>query len=168
MYITSTALGKPRAVADHVQLEFLLESFTKQVEEVITQTESISSDIQATLEVAELMLDSVRNSLMDLDIKIGVSTLSVGTGALIAGVFGMNVSLRTISSDLGGVADSDKLTSNLESTPFLFYGTTATLLFVAGIIWRAGYRVLRRLRHVTLPARPSTGLAAPQDDPPSR
>jgi magnesium transporter len=79
-------------VADHVQLEFLLESFTKQVEEVITQTESISSDIQATLEVAELMLDSVRNSLMDLDIKIGVSTLSVGTGALIAGVFGMNVS----------------------------------------------------------------------------
>ena len=48
--------------------------------------------MQSTQEIAELMLDSGRNALLALDIKVSIATLGVGTGALIAGFFGMNVS----------------------------------------------------------------------------
>ena len=48
--------------------------------------------MNSTQEIAELMLDSGRNALLALDIKVSIATLGMGTGALIAGVFGMNVS----------------------------------------------------------------------------
>jgi Mg2+ and Co2+ transporter CorA len=47
---------------------------------------------QSTQEIAELMLDSGRNALLALDIKISIATLGVGCGAMVAGLFGMNVS----------------------------------------------------------------------------
>lgn len=47
--------------------------------------------MQSTQEIAELMLDSGRNALLALDIKVSIATLGVGTGALVAGFFGMNV-----------------------------------------------------------------------------
>lgn len=63
--------------------------------------------MQSTQEIVELILDSNRNALLTLDLKVGVIcsdnpcqlthhqvsilTLGVGTGALVAGLFGMNV-----------------------------------------------------------------------------
>lgn len=38
------------------------------------------------------MLDSGRNALLAMDIKISIATLGIGSGALMAGIFGMNVS----------------------------------------------------------------------------
>jgi magnesium transporter len=49
------------------------------------------ANMQSTQEIAELMLDSGRNALLALDIKVSIATLGVGTGALVAGFFGMNV-----------------------------------------------------------------------------
>jgi len=106
MYITARANGRPRSLHDHVQLELLLESFVKQVEEIVSEVDTtvvrhdffsieISTDhqanMQSTQEIAELMLDSGRNALLALDIKVSIATLGVGTGALVAGFFGMNV-----------------------------------------------------------------------------
>lgn len=96
MYLTSTAKGHPRALHDHVQLELLLESFTKQVEEIVSEVDTTVANMQSTQEIAELMLDSGRNALLAMDIKISILTLGVGTGALVAGVFGMNVSSQPL------------------------------------------------------------------------
>ena len=41
----------------------------------------------------ELILDSNRNALLTLDLKVSIATLGIGIGTLIAGLFGMN--LRT-------------------------------------------------------------------------
>lgn len=91
MYLTDRARGKPRALHDHEQLEVLLESFAKQVEEIVSEVDTTVANMQSTQEIAELMLDSGRNALLALDIKISIATLGVGTGALVAGFFGMNV-----------------------------------------------------------------------------
>ncbi len=48
--------------------------------------------MNSTQEIAELMLDSGRNALLALDIKVSIATLGIGTGAMLAGLFGMNVS----------------------------------------------------------------------------
>ena len=40
MYLTSRAKGHPRALHDHEQLELLFESFTKQVEEIVSEVDT--------------------------------------------------------------------------------------------------------------------------------
>lgn len=40
MYITARAKGRPRSLHDHEQLELLLESFVKQVEEIVSEVDT--------------------------------------------------------------------------------------------------------------------------------
>lgn len=42
MYLTDKMNGKPRQLTDHEELEVLLESFSKQVEEIVNESETIS------------------------------------------------------------------------------------------------------------------------------
>lgn len=42
MYLTDKKNGVPRNPKDHEELEVLLESFSKQVEEIVSETENIS------------------------------------------------------------------------------------------------------------------------------
>lgn len=42
MYLTDKFNGVPRSPKDHEELEVLLESFSKQVEEIVNETENIS------------------------------------------------------------------------------------------------------------------------------
>jgi magnesium transporter len=48
--------------------------------------------MSTTQEVAELILDSNRNALIAMDLRVSIATLGIGVGALASGVFGMNVS----------------------------------------------------------------------------
>ncbi|WWD01221.1 hypothetical protein V866_008162 [Kwoniella sp. B9012] len=132
MYLTSRAQGRPRALHDHEQLELLLESFVKQVEEIVSEVDTTVANMNSTQEIAELMLDSGRNALLALDVKISIATLGIGTGALIAGLFGMN------------------LTSSLESTPYAFVVVSGTASFIALLVMIYGTKTLRRVRRVAL------------------
>ncbi|KAK8869654.1 hypothetical protein IAR55_000222 [Kwoniella newhampshirensis] len=135
MYLTSRAQGKPRALHDHEQLELLLESFVKQVEEIVSEVDTTVANMNSTQEIAELMLDSGRNALLALDIKISIATLGVGTGALVAGLFGMN------------------LTTELEHSPYAFLAVSGTASVIALFICLYGNKVLRRVRRVALSGR---------------
>lgn len=42
MYLSDKKNGHPRSSSDHEELEVLLESFSKQVEEIVNETENIS------------------------------------------------------------------------------------------------------------------------------
>lgn len=52
MYITSRSMGRPRSLHDHEQLELLLESFVKQVEEIVSEVDTTVVSI-----LNHLMLD---------------------------------------------------------------------------------------------------------------
>ncbi|KAG9103962.1 magnesium ion transporter [Ceratobasidium sp. 370] len=95
MYLTDAKLGLERNMQDHEDLEILLESFDKQVEEIVNEAETTISNVQSTQEIVELILDSNRNALLALDLKVSIGTFGIGVGALVAGLFGMNV--RTAS-----------------------------------------------------------------------
>ncbi|GAC98214.1 inner membrane magnesium transporter MRS2 [Pseudozyma hubeiensis SY62] len=73
------------------ELELLLESFDKQVEEVVAETTQLHSDITNTQEVVELILDNNRNKLLALDLKTSIATMGISAGTLWAGLFGMNL-----------------------------------------------------------------------------
>jgi magnesium transporter len=49
--------------------------------------------VQSTQEIVEHVLDASRNALLALDVKISIGTLGLGFGAMVAGLFGMNVGL---------------------------------------------------------------------------
>jgi magnesium transporter len=84
------------------------------------------------------MLDSGRNALLALDIKVSMATLGIGTGAMMAGLFGMN------------------LTSGLESAPYAFVAITSSTALAALLVYLYSSRVLRKVRHVALVGRPTS------------
>ncbi|GMK59247.1 hypothetical protein CspeluHIS016_0702620 [Cutaneotrichosporon spelunceum] len=132
MYVSDRMHGRPRAVHDHEQLELLLEGFMKQVEEVISDIDTTAANMQSTQEVAELMLDSGRNELLALDIKVSMATLGIGAGALVPCLFGMN------------------LTTHLESAEHVFLAATGASLSLVLVLYLYGVRVLRKVRHVNM------------------
>jgi len=132
MYLTDKKNGIDRELDDHEELEVLLESFSKQVEEIVNEAENIESNVQSTQEIVELILDSNRNSLLALDLKVSIGTLGIGTGALVAGMFGMN------------------LTSHLEEAPYAFIGMSALSAAIALLVASTGLRRLAKIRKVGL------------------
>ncbi|EGN92508.1 hypothetical protein SERLA73DRAFT_190998 [Serpula lacrymans var. lacrymans S7.3] len=132
MYLTDKKNNASRELHEHEELEVLLEFFSKQVEEIVNEAENTESNVQSTQEIVELILDSNRNALLALDLKVSIGTMGIGTGALVAGLFGMN------------------LTSHLEESPYAFIGmsvaSTAIALFVAWV----GFRRLAKIRKVGL------------------
>ena len=56
--------------------------------------------MQSTQEIVELILDSNRNALLALDLKISILTMGIGIGTLVAGVFGMNVRLSLLTPEI--------------------------------------------------------------------
>jgi magnesium transporter len=84
------------------------------------------------------MLDSGRNALLALDVKVSMATLGIGSGALMAGLFGMN------------------LTSGLEATPYAFVTVTGTTAVGALLVYLYSSRVLKKVRHVALVGRPTS------------
>lgn len=129
MYLSSTPTIDSEGMD---QLELLLESFDKQVEEVVAETTQLHSDMSNTQEVVELILDNNRNKLLALDLKTSIATMGISAGTLWAGLFGMN------------------LKSHMEELDWAFAGVSGVafgaVLLTAGI----GLRRLERLRKVGL------------------
>ncbi|KAF8636345.1 hypothetical protein AX16_010998 [Volvariella volvacea WC 439] len=132
MYLSDKRNGVTHAINDHEEIELLLESFSKQVEEIVNEAENIQSNVQSTQEIVELILDSNRNALLALDLQVSIATLGIGTGALVAGLFGMN------------------LTSHMESHPYAFYVMSASSAAIAVLVAWAGFRRLVKIRKVGL------------------
>ncbi|KAG8991169.1 magnesium ion transporter [Tulasnella sp. JGI-2019a] len=128
MYLSDRKAGKPRIISNHEELEVLLESYSKQVEEIVNETDTTISNVQSTQEIVELILDSNRNALLALDLKISIATMGIGLGALIAGFFGMN------------------LMSHMEEHPYAF-PIIAGVATVSGVVASMlGLRTLHKIR----------------------
>ncbi|OBZ78278.1 Mitochondrial inner membrane magnesium transporter LPE10 [Grifola frondosa] len=132
MYLSDKKHGVQRHEDDHDELEVLMESFAKQVEEIVNEAENIQTNVQSTQEIVELILDSNRNALLALDLKVSIWTMGIGVGTLVAGLFGMN------------------LKSHIEENEYAF-GLMSVLTVVAAMAfsWQ-GLRRLARIRKVGL------------------
>ncbi|GAA6010850.1 hypothetical protein JCM10207_003958 [Rhodosporidiobolus poonsookiae] len=131
MYLTSKLAAKPRTAEDHEEVELLLESFSKQCEEIVSEVETLAANVRHTEDIVELILDANRNSLLGLDLRVSIATLGLTAGAMVAALFGM-------------------LTSHLEETPFAFTGITLFAFGCSLFVTTFGIRRLNRLRKVNL------------------
>jgi len=132
MYLTDKKNGTPRDMHEHDELEVLLEFFSKQVEEIVNEAENIEANVQSTQEIVELILDSNRNELLALDLKVSIGTMGLGSGALVAGLFGMN------------------LQSHMEDMPYAFAAMSIASSAIAALVAWTGLWRLAKIRKVGL------------------
>lgn len=78
------------------------------------------------------ILDANRNSLMLLDLKFSIGTLGIGSGAFIAGLYGMNLKNFIEESDLG------------------FLGVTSWSFIFAAVVCAYGMIKLRKVQRVSM------------------
>jgi len=144
MYLTQKfEFEHDRASDDHEEIEMLLESFSKQVEGIVNDVENLVANVKSTEEIVELILDSNRNSLLALDLKISIGTMGLGAGALIASAFGMN------------------LDSGLSDHPTAFWIACGTLAMISLIITQGALRRLHKISRVSLG--PGSSRTNPKD-----
>ncbi|ORY79809.1 hypothetical protein BCR37DRAFT_403129 [Protomyces lactucae-debilis] len=91
MYLTEKKQGRERPEDQHDEVELLLESYLKQTDEIVQVTETLVSNIRNTEDIVNIILDAHRNSLMLFEIRVTIATLAVGSGTLLAGLYGMNL-----------------------------------------------------------------------------
>jgi len=107
----------------------MLEFYAKQLEELGSQTSQLIQNIKSTQDIIRITLDSQRNSVMIIEVKMVLGSLAISCGTLMAGVFGMN------------------LRSGFENDFLLFYGATASICAVSLTLFLVLIRRLRKIVH---------------------
>jgi hypothetical protein len=88
LYLTENREMDP---SDLNEVEFLLESCTKQLAEVCRSVYDLQDSVQNVESTTGFMLDAVRNSLLAFEIQINIITMGFGIGAFITAIYGMNL-----------------------------------------------------------------------------
>ncbi|KAF2262412.1 cora-domain-containing protein [Lojkania enalia] len=132
MYLSEKAEGKTREEHDHTEVEMLLESYHKVADEIVQAAENLVSSIRNTEEIVKAILDANRNSLMLLDLKFSILTLSITAGTFVAALYGMNLKNFLEESDIG------------------FFGISAWCSVFGLIVAAYGLTKLRKVQRVSM------------------
>lgn len=102
MYLTAFHdTGHRRRVDQHDEVEMMLENYIKQVDTVYSEVTSTLRAVKATENVTQIRLDAMRNRILRLEVYLNLGAVSVASGGLVAGAFGMN--LQTGWEEVPGV-----------------------------------------------------------------
>ena len=126
MFLTMKARGETPRIDEHGEIEVLLETYLRKVDELENEVRTNVKSISLTEEHIQIRLDTVRNAMMKVDLLVTICTFGVATAALIASTFGMN------------------LTSHLEQSPVAFYVTSALMVVLAAALIKFGLRLCRQ------------------------
>lgn len=109
----------------HDEIEVILETYLRKVDELENEVTNHIHNIGLFEEHIQLRLDTARNAIMKMELFLSVLTFGVTCGALVAGIFGMN------------------LFNHLETTQNTFLIVTAIIVFVCAMVMRGMVRLLK-------------------------
>ncbi|KAK6537760.1 magnesium ion transporter [Orbilia ellipsospora] len=132
MYLTEKLQGVERPSEEHSEIELLLESYYKMADEIVQVSGNLVANIKNTEDIVNIILDANRNSLMLLDLKFSIGTLSTGCGAALAALYGMN------------------LKNFIEESDLAFFGVSGTVVILSAVIFGYGLHRLRRTQRLTM------------------
>ena len=85
-------LTKPgRTPEEHEEIKQLFDAHAADLEEIVTETKIFNDMIEDTDQFISAHLDSVRNEIIKLSLFIEIGGLIMGVGAVVSGIFGMNL-----------------------------------------------------------------------------
>lgn len=93
MYLEESAVESNSAcgLTPDMNLEMMLENYLNEAEWIASEVQDIIDEIKNTEENVVLQLDIIRNRLLRFELVLSVSSFVVSCGALITGLFGMNL-----------------------------------------------------------------------------
>ena len=94
---------------DTMNLEMLFENYLNEIEWIASEVEEMIDEITNTEENVVLQLDLLRNRILRFELNLSIASFVVTCGALVTGLFGMN------------------LLNHMELNSFVFYIVTALL-----------------------------------------
>jgi magnesium transporter len=109
-----------------MSLETLLENYYNEVEWISSEVEDIVYEIGNTEDYVQLQLDLLRNRMIQFDLTLTIGTFSMTTGAMVAGLYGMNVDIP-----------------NMEE-PETFFQISGVIFAGMGLTFAAVYRQAKR------------------------
>lgn len=113
-------------------VEMILETYYTHCDEVVQQAGSLISDIKATEEIADIILDANRNSLMLFELKVTIYTLGFTVATLVPAFYGMNLKNYMEESIYG-------------------FGAVVVVSIIQGILFTAwNFKRLHRVQKLTM------------------
>jgi magnesium transporter len=91
MYLTDSKAGQPHSIADHQEVEYLLETYLERAHSIVQSADVMMKNIAKTEETINVVLDAKRNQIMVFEVRLAILTVGLATGTFIAGLFGMNL-----------------------------------------------------------------------------
>lgn len=128
MYLTDTAAGKPHAISDHQEAEYMLEAYHKAADALVESASGAIGVIRKKENTFRSSLAVQRNQIMFLEARIAIHTLGLAAGTLVAGLFGMN------------------LINYAEEAPYGFPIVTGACVILSALFSVYGARRLRRIQ----------------------
>ncbi|SCU96340.1 LAMI_0F06216g1_1 [Lachancea mirantina] len=126
-------LSSPKSVDDNFSdVEMLLETYYKQCDEYVHQSETLIRDIKSTEEIVNIILDANRNALMLFELKVTIYTLGFTIATLVPAFYGMN------------------LKNFIEESNWGFFGVTVFSIASALALTWSNLKSLRSVRKLTM------------------
>lgn len=92
MYLTQKKVNqRPRMVMEHEEIEMLLETYYSSLEDSLNRIKETNHAIKSTQDFLNISLDSIRNRMMQVDLRLSIGSFSIALGTFIVGAFGMNL-----------------------------------------------------------------------------
>ena len=84
-------LGERRSEDDHEEVEFLLEAYLADFQQIEMESTGMVNNIDDTMELIGLHLNSRRNSIIKLSLIMETCAVATGSCAVVGSIFGMNL-----------------------------------------------------------------------------
>lgn len=91
LYLTEKKHGTQRSKDDHQEVELILESYSLHCDAIVQTIESRVNDVRTTEEIINIILDSNRNDLMLLNLKLSITLMCLASLLFLAASYGMNL-----------------------------------------------------------------------------
>ncbi|WOG82555.1 hypothetical protein DCAR_0101720 [Daucus carota subsp. sativus] len=133
---TSTAHSAISKQLDVEELEMLLEAYFVQIDGTLNKLSTLREYVDDTEDYINIMLDDKQNHLLQMGVMLTTATLVVNAFVVVAGVFGMNITIDLF--DPTGKRHGQK-----EFLFTIFGGTAGSIfLYVTAISWYKRKRLL--------------------------
>jgi len=119
----------------HEEVELLLSSYDADLEELDTEVKVYIDKIEDTDQFISAHLDSCRNKIISMQLFIEVGVVVLGLGALITGIFGMNL--------------HNNMEGGTRQIPWAFLITCIGIAFLMLLFVAYFFKMYRKLQHDT-------------------
>ncbi|KAJ5464958.1 uncharacterized protein N7458_000644 [Penicillium daleae] len=132
MYLTDQQAGRPHAIEDHQEVEYLLEAYYKSHDAIVESAGALLSEVHRTQDAILSILDVRRNQIMVFEAQLEICMLGFAVSTFVAGLYGMNV------------------VNYLEDSPYAFPSLVAGCVMGTLLLARFGMSRLQKFRRMQL------------------